>query len=98
MELVALLPLIAVLACPIAMGLMIWMMSKNMDGRTDQATPSGQTPSEQLAVLRQQRQALEAEIAEVTRIAELEVERERVLAAQAPVADKINPADAVLQR
>lgn len=98
MELVALLPFIAVLACPIAMGLMMWMMSKNMGGHTDRTTPNEQTPSEQLAGLRQQRQALEAEIAEVTRIAELEVERERVLAAQAPVADKVNPADAVLQR
>lgn len=98
MELAALLPYIAVLACPIAMGLMMWMMSKNMGGHTDQATPIEQTPSERLAVLRQQRQALEAEITEVTRIAELEAERKQALVALAPVADKVKTGDMALQR
>jgi hypothetical protein len=98
MELAALLPYIAILACPIAMGLMMWMMSKNMGGHTDQATPVEQTPSERLAVLRQQRQSLEAEITEVTRIAELEAERQQALAAQAPAVDKVKPGDVALQR
>jgi hypothetical protein len=98
MPLVALLPYVAVLACPIAMALMMWLMSKNMGGHTDQTRLNEQTPSERLAVLRQQRQALEAKIAEVTRIAELEAERERTLVAHAPVADGIQPSDVVLQR
>jgi hypothetical protein len=98
MELAALLPYVAILACPIAMGLMMWMMSKNMGGRTDPAPPSEQAPSERLVVLRQQRQTLESEIAEVTRIAELEAERQRALAAQMPVADKVKAGDVALQR
>ena len=79
MELTTLLPYMGILLCPIAMGLMMWMMSRNMGGHVDQA-PLGQTPTERLDVLREQRKALEAEISEMTRIKELE--QERTLATQ----------------
>jgi len=58
---------------------MMWMMNRNMGGHTGQATPP--TPMDRLAALREQRQALEAEIDEMTRIVALEQERERALAA-----------------
>jgi hypothetical protein len=66
-----LLLLVGVLACPIVMGVMMWQMNKNM---TDRPT-SSQSQDERLATLRAQRQALEAEMAEVTKIAELEAKR-----------------------
>lgn len=86
MELTTLLPYMGILLCPIAMGLMMWMMSRNMDGRVGNA-PMEQTPADRLAALHEQRNALEAEISEISRIAELEGERTRALAAQAAVAD-----------
>ena len=36
MELTTLLPYIGVLLCPIAMGLMMWMMNRNISGHIDQ--------------------------------------------------------------
>jgi len=79
MELSTFLFLAGSLACPIVMGAMIWLMSKNMRG---QSGPSHHVPAnskEQLAVLRAQQQVLEAEIAEVTRLVELEAQREALL-------------------
>lgn len=73
---------VAALACPIGMGLMMWMMSKQMGGQSGQPM-SGHHPStdsnERLAALRAQQQALEAEIIEATRLAELEAQREALL-------------------
>jgi len=79
----ALLLLVGVLACPIAMGVMMWLMNKNMGGQ--HSMPGPQTPAnttERLAALRTQREALEAEVADVTRLAELEAKREALLAAK----------------
>lgn len=79
MELSTFLFLAGSLACPIVMGAMIWLMSKNMRG---QSGPSPHVPAnskERLAVLRAQQQVLEAEIAEVTRLVELEAQREALL-------------------
>jgi len=79
----SLLLLVGVLACPIAMGVMMWLMNKNMGSQ--HSMPDPQTPAkaaERLAALRTQREALEAEIAEVTRLAELEAKRQALLAAK----------------
>ena len=73
--------LIAALACPISMGLMMWLMNKNMSDQ--HAMPGQQTSAnaaERLAALRAQRQALEAEIAEAAKIAELEAKRQALRA------------------
>ena len=69
-----LLLLIGVLACPIGMGVMMWLMNKNMSSQS--AMSEHQSAVERLAALRAQRQTLEAEIAEVAKIAELEAKRE----------------------
>lgn len=74
---------VAALACPVGMGLMVWWMSKNMGGEHGHsmpANPSSTHSAERLAALRAQRQQLEAEIAEVSRLAELEAKREALLA------------------
>ena len=62
--------LIAALACPIAMGLMMWQMSKNMDDKSHHYM-SGMD-ADHLKALHEQRRMLEQEIAEVEKIVELE--------------------------
>ena len=84
---------VAMLACPIGMGLMMWLMNKNMGSNQSHSTPKDQTAAERLAALRAQRQTLEAEIAETARIAELEAKRDALRDAQKPsLEDGTNPA------
>lgn len=88
-----LLLVVAALACPIAMGLMMWMMNRNMSDDRQGAMRGDQRPTsaaERLAELRAERELLEAEIAEVTRIAELEARRE-ALAGSQPATSKDAP-------
>ena len=70
MELSTILLIVAALACPIAMGVMMWMMNKNMGG--DSHTSMSGTDPDRLNVLREQRQKLDEEIAEMQKITELE--------------------------
>ena len=63
-----LLIVVAVLACPIAMGGMLWMMNKNMTQRDEmgKAPRPGRAAKEvRLAELRQQQEAIEAQIADL---------------------------------
>lgn len=92
MELSTLLFFAGSLACPIIMGTMMWLMVKNMGSQTrsGDSTARSANPKERLAMLRAQQQALEAEIAEVTRLVELEAQREVLLANKALTSSKTN--------
>lgn len=92
MELETLLYFGVLLACPIGMGAMMWMMGRNMGRPHDQVAPDpqkvAQSTAEWLATLRTQRQALEAEIVEVTQLAELEARREALRQEKTPVVNE----------
>ena len=73
MEFTTLLPVLVALACPIAMGLMMWMMGRNMGG---QAMSTGQPEALRLQALHAQRRQLEQEITETEKILALEAQKE----------------------
>jgi hypothetical protein len=70
----------ALLACPIGMGLMMWMMSKNMGGQKEQSMGNGpmvtDSTNERLARLRLHKQAVEDEINELVQLVKLETQRD----------------------
>lgn len=68
MDLNTLFLLLVGLACPVGMGLMMWMMNKNMSQSTDNLRKNKAFPSDledYLMQLRLQRQLLDDEIAEL---------------------------------
>ena len=76
---------VAMLACPVGMGLMMWMMNKNMGGQKQgHAMPGHTSEAERLEALRDQRRQLEQEIAEVERIAILEYKKNSLAQGTAP--------------
>ena len=93
MDLNTLIYVAVLLACPIGMGTMMWMMSKNMGGQKNQSMSDPQmttgSSEERLAALRAQRQALETEIIEVTKLAELNTRRQSLRIEQAQALEKV---------
>ena len=79
------------LACPIGMGVMLWLMSKNLshpqEHLSSESNETGISAASRLAELREQRQILETEIAEMTRLVELEEQRDALLADPSSVPD-----------
>ena len=78
MQFTALLPLLAILVCPIVMGIMMWNMNKNMDAHQGHSMPGKISDEERLQALREQRHQLEQEINEVEKIAALNAKKESV--------------------
>ncbi|MEW5987321.1 MAG: hypothetical protein AB1791_11845 [Chloroflexota bacterium] len=92
MELTTLLLLVAALACPIGMGLMMWLMNKNMGGQSSQAMPGHTSEADRLKALQEQRRSLEQEIAEVEKIAALQAQKEALAHTQnGPADDWLRP-------
>ena len=88
MDVNTILLVLAAVACPIVMGIMMWWMMRDSSRQGKEPTseqPVSVNAAERLAALRQQRQALEAEIAEVARVAELEAQRESLVQGHTPL-------------
>jgi hypothetical protein len=95
MEPQTLLLLVAVLACPIGMGLMMYMMNRNMGGQQGQSMPghtAHTSEADHLQALREQRRLLEQEIAEAEKIVALE-EKKKALAPGHALDGQAQPAE-----
>ena len=72
MELVRYIPFLAMLACPIGMGVMMWFMMRHPG---DQSKTNPGSGTERLAALQEQQRRLGQEIAVVEQIVALEAEQ-----------------------
>ena len=79
--------IIAALACPIGMGLMMWLMNRQTGGQHNQSMPGHASEADRLAALREQRRRLEQEMAEAEKIAALEAQKEALTHAGAASAE-----------
>lgn len=93
MDVNTILLVLAAVACPVAMGIMMWWMMRDSSRQGQALTseqPSPVNAAERLVAFQQQRLALEAEIAAVTCIAELEAEREQLMSNQPSATGRYN--------
>ncbi len=87
MDLNAVFLLIMGFACPIGMGVMMWLMNKNMSHQPEHLSSDKQKgigAADHLSALHKQRQILEAEIAELNQLVELEARHEALLTNPSP--------------
>lgn len=98
MDVNTILLVLAAVACPIVMGIMMWWMMRDTSRQRQEPTseqPLAVNAAERLVALQQQRQAIETEIAAVTRIVELEARREQLVSGQPSAIDRHNGDTAV---
>ena len=91
MEPATILLFLAVLACPIAMGYMMLKMNRNMGSKHGPSHGSEMPAADRdqrLAALRSQREAVEAEITELTSVLRLEGRRKELKEAGTPAIDE----------
>ena len=67
---------VAVLACPVSMGLLMWMIVRNQGQTQGNMNANTAKPEERLAMLQAQREAMGKEIAELEKIKALEARRQ----------------------
>lgn len=82
-----LLILVAVLACPIGMGVMMYMMNRNAGGQQGHSMPGHTSEADRLKALRDQRRLLELEITEAEKITALEAQKEALARARGTSSD-----------
>lgn len=91
MEPATILLFLGVLVCPTVMGYMMWKMNREMGSKHAMSHGEG-TPAtdldQRLAALRRRREAVEAEIAGLTSVLELESRREDLKEAGMPAIDE----------
>jgi cell division protein FtsB len=67
---------VAALACPVSMGLLMWIIIRNQGQTQGNMTANTAKPEERLAALQAQREAMNKEIAELEKIKVLEAQRQ----------------------
>lgn len=72
MEISTLLLIVAVIACPLTMGAMMWMMNRKMNERSGDATSQAPSAAARLAELKSMEESVRAEIQKLDKVAESE--------------------------
>lgn len=75
MEISTLLLIVAFVACPLAMGAMMWMMNRQMNERSGHTANDRMSSAARLEALRKRGESLRAEIQQLEGVAELEAPR-----------------------
>ena len=70
--------IVAALACPLAMGGIMWLMMRQMNSPQMPMDAKTQSPAQRVAALQTQRETLDKEIRELEKIQALQTQREQL--------------------